>query len=368
MNRSGGQILEDLYQNVLAHPNQPFLRDQEAVESISKVCNYLNNRAPVRFLMACCLAKVDHPSIDIRAPYTEIQDEAYSLKKYSGRTYDEGPIEKFVLAYNLPVNATTAFLTPAFRTKHFPLLPGTDLGGRRWEKIYYDSVLWLIDAIEDDKLAPEDVLAETIRNLLLLREQNVARMLSILDEMRTGKFTALSSEDIVALIEQHLASPKAARLPVLVVAAAYQAASDKLGERVLPLESHHAADLQTGALGDLEITLIRDDQVITSYEMKMKQVTKEDIDRAVRKIGNSSNRVDNYLFITTDVIDEKVREYAKSLYRITGTEFAILNCIDFLDAYQQLLLAEPNSAVRPALKESFLALRLAAESSYDENS
>jgi DNA adenine methylase len=208
-------------------------------------------------------------------------------------------------------------------------------------------------------------------------------MLSMLDEMRTAKLTALSSEEIVNLIEQHLASPKAARLPVLVVAAAYQAASEKLGERVLPLESHNAADLQTGALGDIEITLIGDDQVVTTYEMKMRQITREDIDRAVHKIANIHKQLDNYIFITTDPISEETTIYAKSLYRKTGTEFVILNCIaflrhflhlfhririDFLDAYQELLLAEPNSAVRPALKESFLALRRAADSSDDEGS
>jgi DNA adenine methylase len=34
---------------------------------------------------------------------------------------------------------------------------------------------------------------------------------------------------------------------------------------------------------------------------------------------------------------------------------------DFLDAYQELLLAEPDSAVSHALKEAFLTLRKAAE-------
>ena len=36
--------------------------------------------------------------------------------------------------------------------------------------------------------------------------------------------------------------------------------------------------------------------------------------------------------------------------------------IEFLDAYQSLLLAEPDSAVSQPLKEAFLSLRQAAES------
>jgi DNA adenine methylase len=38
--------------------------------------------------------------------------------------------------------------------------------------------------------------------------------------------------------------------------------------------------------------------------------------------------------------------------------------MQFLEAYQRLLLAEPESAVRQPLKESFLALRIATETAY----
>jgi DNA adenine methylase len=49
-----------------------------------------------------------------------------------------------------------------------------------------------------------------------------------------------------------------ARLPVLMVAVAYKAAWENLGERILHLHAHNAADKQTGAAGDIEITLIGD--------------------------------------------------------------------------------------------------------------
>jgi hypothetical protein len=141
---------------------------------------------------------------------------------------------------------------------------------------------------------------------------------------------------------------------------------------------HAAADEQTGALGDLEITLIGDDQVITSYEMKMKRVTHEDIDRALQKIMHSGKSIDNYIFITTDVIEDEVKEYAASMYEKTGgIEMVVLDCVGFLRhflhlfyrlrgafllAYQNLVLSEPESAVSQPLKEAFLALRQAAES------
>lgn len=192
----------------------------------------------------------------------------------------------------------------------------------------------------------------------------------------------MSAEGIVTLIQQHLSSPNSSRLPVLVVAAAYKAAEQYLGEKVLPLKSHNAADKQTGALGDVEITLIDDSNIVTSYEMKQKRVTITDIDIALQKIAETPNRVDNYIFITTDIIERDVGDYAASVYDRTGVELVVLDCIgflrhflhlfhrlgiQFLDAYQELVLNEPISAVNQPLKTAFLALRNAAELSSPEH-
>ncbi len=100
------------------------------------------------------------------------------------------------------------------------------------------------------------------------------------------------------------------------------------------------------------------------------------IDLALQKVIHSHQRIDNDVFITTAEITQQVRDYAARLYHRTGgIEFAVLDCIsfirhflhlfqririDFLAAYQQLLLDEPDSSVRPELKEAFLRLRRAA--------
>ena len=165
-------------------------------------------------------------------------------------------------------------------------------------------------------------------------------------------------------------------MPVLVVAAAYLTAAPELGEQIRLLLSHNAADRQTGALGDVEVELTPDGRLVTAYEMKQKRVTIEDISIAVDKIERAPQRIDNYIFITTDTIDDEVRAYARSLYEQTGgIEIAILNCLEFLrhflhlfhrnrtnflDIYQELLLTEPDSAVSPQLKEAFLILRQTA--------
>lgn len=144
-----------------------------------------------------------------------------------------------------------------------------------------------------------------------------------------------------------------------------------------PLYAHNAADEQTGAIGDVEIMLIEENKLVTCYEMKAKDVTTVDADLALQKIVRAGIRVDSYIFITTAPIDNDVAEYVKTFYRKTnGIEFAILDCVgflrhflhlfhrvrqDFLNAYQSLVLAEPESAVSQPVKELFLTLRRVAE-------
>lgn len=328
-------------------------------------------------LMTCALAKLHRPEVDIRKPYTEIG----TPDSFSGRAeYDEKVVGPFVARHQLPVNSTTAFLTPGFRTMNVPLAEPLIISGRP-KKMYTDTIQ-LLDDVHQRKITAEDLLTETIRQLVLLKREQEGRLGQLLGDLQaTSSSVPLSSEEIVNLIEQHLKSPKSSRLPVLVVAAAYQSAASILGEKTRPLQAHNAADIQTGALGDIEITLAGEDQVVTSYEMKAKEVTRTDIDLAVQKVAHSGKRVDNYIFVTTERIDREVLAYATLLYRETGgIEFAILDCIGFLrhflhffhrlrlaflEAYQALVLAEPESAVSQPLKELFLALRRAAE--FDAN-
>lgn len=110
--------------------------------------------------------------------------------------------------------------------------------------------------------------------------------------------------------------------------------------------------------------------------MKDKAVTLGDIDIAIQKIAEGAD-IQNYIFITTEPVVAAVREYAASQYKeLGGVEIAVLDCVgflrhflhlfhrlrtEFLDAYQELVLSQPESGVNQALKEAFLALRKAAQ-------
>jgi len=370
---SAEQILSRALARAQENLKQPVVQDTAIRARLDYVCRCISNRAGVRLLMACLLAKVDQPHIDPRKPYTEIGTE----DSFSGRTYDERYLTHFINENQLPCNPTTAFLTPVLRNINHPLTMDIELIGRPRDLYVY--TLQLLDDVYQNRVSAEDLLVDTIKLLILMRNETRERMAALLAKLRSGEGALpLSSESIVTLIEQHLACKNSSRLPVLIVVAAYQAASAHLGEWSLPLNTHNAADLQTGAIGDVEICLVGENDVVTAYEMKMKRITIDDIDTALQKITRSDPKIHNYIFITTDSIDATVAEYAAKFYEETGgTEIVILNCIgflrhflhffhrlriDFLKEYQDLVLNEPDSAVSQPLKEAFLALRQAAES------
>ena len=365
-------ILSEFFSSAISQDYRPIQAPPEVLKKIEYVCECVSNRAGVRLLMACLLAKVHKPDINPTKPYTEIGSDDC----FSGRTYDERYISRFITDKDLPCNPTTAFLTPALRNIDNPLSTDLEIIGRP-RQVYIDTIS-LLHFVEDGKIDASELLVDVIHRLILIRNSKKESLSKKLEELKNHSAEIiLSSEETITLIEQHLSCKHSSRLPVLIVAAAYNAAKNRIGEQIRPLLSHTAADEQTGSMGDVEVCLINDENVRTVYEMKMKKVLREDIDQAIQKIANGGESIDNYIFITTDEIDENIFEYAKSMYEKLGQrEIAILDCIGFLrhflhffhrlrrrfiDEYQELVINEPESAVRHELKEVFLHLRQVAE-------
>jgi len=364
------EILEKLYRRANKKLTVRFVA--EAVkDKLEFICRCNSNKAPIRFLLSCLLAKIHNPGIDVRKPYTEIEGN----DTYSGRYYDERFVELFVHKYKLPCNPTTAYLTPTFRNLDRLLTTELVLVGRPRE--VYVNTLEILDIVFKQKEKDENLLTEIIRLLLIIKAEDELRMQQLIADLKqTEDILPLASEEIVMLLTQHLNCKGTSRLPVLIIASAYQTVKEQIGEENKVLEAHNAADKQTGSIGDVEITLANEEQIITCYEMKDRRVSKTDIDVALQKLSKSKYKIDNYIFITTEVIEIEVVEYAKSFYEKTGIEFAILNCIgfirhflhffhrqrnSFLNIYQSMVLAEPTSSVSQPLKEAFLVLRRAAE-------
>jgi len=221
--RTEMEILDDAYECASNNIDSHFVEDPEIQNRLHDVVNSQVG-AGLRALLAACLAKIHEPSIDITRPYTGIGDNSYS-----GREYDQRFISEFRNKYDLPFIATTGFLTPALRTKNIPLVPGIRLHGK--DEQMYSSFVLLLNDIAQERVSPEDVLCEVTRQLLLVKRSRGERLDALLNELqRSGDEALLSVEDIVNLVRQHLSLPKSSRLPVLVVAAAYEVVCDCLGE------------------------------------------------------------------------------------------------------------------------------------------
>jgi hypothetical protein len=131
---------------------QSLVEDAEVRERVEYVARNLRNRAGVRLLMACLLAKLHRPEIDVGKPYTEIGEP----DAFSGRTYDERYITAFINEHNLPCNSTTAFLTPALRNRNVMLTRGLNLVGKPPQ--LYQFVLELLDAVNSNRITSNDLL------------------------------------------------------------------------------------------------------------------------------------------------------------------------------------------------------------------
>jgi hypothetical protein len=168
------EVLEKLYQEASASPDSARTTDSKLLTSIEYVCRCPGNRAGVRLLMACMLGKIDKPHVDPRCPYTEIGGE----NTFSGRSYDEAFVTNFINTYKLPCNSTTAFLTPALRNINRPLTIDLTIAGRP-SRMYSDS-LQVLDAVASGSAAADEVLYEIVRFLILMREENAARLEKLL--------------------------------------------------------------------------------------------------------------------------------------------------------------------------------------------
>ena len=80
--KNSQKILASVFSRAADRLTVPLLADAEAQQRVEYVSRNLQNRAGVRLLMSCLLAKLDNPQVDVRKPYTEIG----TPDAFSGRT------------------------------------------------------------------------------------------------------------------------------------------------------------------------------------------------------------------------------------------------------------------------------------------
>src|SRR5487761_2389965 len=91
-------LLEESLRRAMSRLDRAFIKEANLAARVQSVALCPSNRAGVRLLLACILAKLHRPEVDPRKPYSEIG----SKDCFSGRPYDEQVLGDFISRNNLP--------------------------------------------------------------------------------------------------------------------------------------------------------------------------------------------------------------------------------------------------------------------------
>lgn len=305
-----------------------------------------------RLLLTCSLAAAADPSLDILRPFIKVHD-----RSFHGRAVDEDLVASFLRQERLPAMVSTVFTNRG-------LDRGDGILSQSGTTLLYRPAVELLEQVANGNLTAEDLLAEAIRVLLAMKRKDDAEMASLQEAARQTR-TTLTSAEILSLLAEHKNAPATSRLPVLALAAAYEAAGPEAGWKVRPLRGHYAADRSTGALGDIEVVSPDDDSLINVLDGKDKVVTSADLADASRKAA--AGNVPSYIVATTEEIPKEIEQAAAAL---SGSrDIAVRDWLAlvrdilllhpkarerFLDIYRDLVLDDPQ--VGQPLRESLLRL------------
>jgi DNA (cytosine-5)-methyltransferase 1 len=230
--------------------------------------------------------------------------------------------------------------------------------------------LSLLDAASSSRAKPTDVMAEFFR---LEREHLEQR--EAISELLAKHPTAseISIGVVIEALTEHFQMEQSARLPVLAIQAIYKALLPSVkrfdGRRLAELSEHSAADVNTGAVGDVEI-IDSDDNVFEAVEVKHRiEIDDNIIRRACEKIRQSTTS--RYYVLSTApkvAITGAGLEMIANLRQTHGCQIVVNGVLpsvryylrlleqpaDFLDAYQQYLVTD--RTVTSAQKQKWLEI------------
>jgi DNA (cytosine-5)-methyltransferase 1 len=184
--------------------------------------------------------------------------------------------------------------------------------------------------------------AATALRFLLYRQLRLRESKRI--ELATPAVDSIAS--IIDLFQSHFfysyKTKGAARLPVLSLSAVYEVMVHELkryeGKRLRPLQSHAAADSQTGALGDIEVES-GDGTVFEAVEVKHNlRITPDLVEDAARKIAPF--RLGRYYLLTSHADcqpDATMQDQLHDKHIRIGTQIIVNGVIPTLKYYLRLL-------------------------------
>lgn len=286
-------------------------------------------------LLGCALARSLDRSINIRHPYVEHGDDAFS-----GRTLDERVVNPFLHDRLIPATKGP-YLAAIRRGVRFT----PDAVGRR-DKTAYGAMMAFIAALE---AADED----SARNLTLYL---LCRFVALRDaaHVPVSRVVRLSVDQYRQLMNSLLRTPSGGRIPVLLTVAILKTMRACYGlEWQIEWQGINVADRASGAGGD--VTMTRDEVTVLAIE-----VTERVIDGS-RVVSTFNSKIvhagiSNYLFVHAAAPMPDARQAARN-YFAQGHEIDFVQIVDWLT----YLLATLGSECRAIFNSELVALIEARE-------
>jgi len=262
-------------------------------------------------LLGCILARLVNRKVDVRLPYVQQGELAYS-----GRTLDEKVINPFLRKMKIP-SSKGPFLSVFRRSVTFT---EETRGGLR-DQAAFDAMLKVLEYVRratQKKL--HGILHYHLYRFLMLRET------SQIETIRPRRLSLPQFEDIISSL---IATPSGGRFPVFFVAATFSAIRERFGlDWDVRVQGINVADTAAGAGGD--VTIMEDGHTILAVEVTERRVEKSRVVATFdTKIAPSG--IEDYLFIVKGNDDnaeamDQAKRYFSQGYEVNFVEIKSWIC------------------------------------------
>ena len=269
------QLLHKVWQEACADPHHvavPELR--EALETLQRSRSGSIREA----LLGCALAGCVHPEVDLRRPYLNLGERAFS-----GRTLDERVVNPFLQAEDVP--CTKGPYLAMFRRQ---AVFDTSYLNKARDKAAMRAFLQCLDELERaDAARRRAILVDVARMFVRLRDESNIRLLQL---------PRPSASTLARLMHEMLGQRSGGRVALWGVAAAWQAMADAFGLGWdVRVQGINVADVPSGAVADVEVRT-RDEELVMALEVTERCVDAERL-RATFRSKIAPNGLRDYLFL-----------------------------------------------------------------------
>ena len=256
-------------------------------------------------LVGCVLARWCDRDIDISSPYVSQGSHAFS-----GRSLDERAVNPFFKANRIP-SSQGPYLSVFRRSVRFDETTRTglkDQGG-------YDALLRLIRHVKATK-STEDILKFLDRLLVSFYRLREAAQVPVSRPQR------MSLEQMSVLMGRLLGASSGGRFPMYLVEATLTAIKMRfsLGWEI-KTQGINVADAPGGMGGDIEVS--ENGEMVFAAEVTERSIDAERVTTTF-ETKMAPNSIEDYLFITSDRVDEAAQAQARSY-------FALGHEVNFID-------------------------------------